>query len=54
MNDLESIIEKGVFRKDLSFAIDPKDTIKQVLNSNQKSKEKTLTLLDKHYHHRIL
>ncbi len=53
MNSLETILEYGLYKKSSSFDISPKDTIKGVLKSYQKSRDKVLTLLEKNYRDRI-
>ena len=45
---LESIIEKELCLPDSSLAVDSNDTIKEVINSYEQGKKKTLSLLDKY------
>lgn len=50
MNDLEQIVDLKLYLKNSSFAVNPSITIKEILNSYQKKREKILSLVDRSYH----
>ena len=49
MNDLERIIDGGYYLSSSRLSSNPVETIKDVLNSYQNTREKVLKLVDKHY-----
>lgn len=51
MNDLERICQNGLYLEGSSFYTHPSKTIKEVLNSYKRKREKILTKIDRQYYH---